>query len=86
MRFPKKPANPFPATAGAITSIRASLETAEALETLKSVLIEWLLMHPETMIRKTALSLTSDRALRIILATFARDYGIVLDPNPQEER
>lgn len=84
MRIPRKPANPFPAVAGAITSLRVSKETVEALEAISERLTEWILAHPSREVRKTALTMTTDRILRTVLATFARDYDIALTPQAEE--
>lgn len=74
---PRKPANAFLATAGR-TSIRVSLQTSDAVERVQCQLTEWMLAHPDPDVRSEALRLTADRVLRVVLATFARDYGIPL--------
>lgn len=84
-RLRRKPSNPFPATAGAITSIRASRETLEALEAVQAQLVEWLLQHPEKSLRAFALTITNDYTLRVVLQTFADIYNIALPSTPQRK-
>lgn len=71
----KKPA-PSLAGSKATTTLRVCPETLEALDRVRSEIMEWLLSHPDPITRKKALRLGLDQTLRIILATFARDYGV----------
>ena len=67
----------------ALTSLRVSEESADALATIRSHVQEWLLSHSLKEYKEWGLKLTIDQALRIVLATFARDYSI---PMPKEAK
>lgn len=65
----------------ALSSIRVSECSVEALTTIRTQIQEWLLSHSLKEYKEWGLKLTLDQALRIVLATFARDYSI---PLPKE--
>lgn len=73
----RKPASAFPCS-NERTTVRVSLESAAALRAVRETLVEWMLGHPDPGVRGRALNLTTDQTLRVVLATFARDYRISL--------
>jgi hypothetical protein len=79
----RKPAQRLPATTER-TSLRVSHQSADALQTIRATLVEWHLTSADPQLRREALHLSTDAALRIVLATFARDYHIALATGPKE--
>lgn len=67
------------------SSIRVSPEAADALDRIRCRVQEWLLSHSLAEYRQYGLTLTADQTLRIILATFARDYSVNLDPKQEDK-
>lgn len=75
---PRKPARAFAADPDQQTSLRVTGATASAMHQIRDTLVEWLLTHGDREVRASALNLSIDHALRVVLATFARDYHIPL--------
>lgn len=73
----RKPAEPFDAE-GFHTTIRVSQSTAMYFDDVMETLAEWMLGSADPDTRRAAMAFSKDHALRIILATFARDYGLSL--------
>lgn len=79
MQTPLRPARAF-LSITTQTSCRLSMTTREALERVQASLAEWHLGHADPALRRQGLDITADYALRVVLATFCRDYGIDLNP------
>lgn len=80
MQTRRKPAEAFPVLT-VYSSVRLSTTTRDALECIQATLAEWHLSHSDADIRRRGLDLTADYALRVVLATFARDYSINITPS-----
>lgn len=80
MQTPRRPAEAF-LSITVYTTARISMTTREALERVQASLAEWHLSHSDPALRRQGLDITADYALRVVLATFARDYGIDITPH-----
>ncbi len=76
----RRPAQPLPG-GSATTTLRVSPETVDALDWIRCYVTDWMLASTEPEVRIEALTLTNDQVLRLVLATFARDYRIALRSN-----
>lgn len=79
MRTPRRPAE-APLCIQVYTSVRVSMTTRDLLERVQAALAEWHLGHSDPALRRQGLDISADYALRVVLATFARDYGVSLNP------
>ena len=73
--MPRKTSMPYEPGEG-YTTIRVSEATADHIRDIRDTLAEWMLSSCDQANRRVALSLTMDHVIRIVTATFSRDYNI----------
>jgi len=74
----RKPALPIQPTETK-TTLRCSSSTLEAIHRVQETVCEWMLTSPDPDHRREALRWGIDDTLRLVLATFCRDYRISLE-------